>query len=207
MSENKKNKTVLMVMLIMALSSAIFISPVAAQVTVSIENASASKNATTITQIIAHDVTDLGVFGLSLEYDPDVVIAISAENNPDLPDVWGVSDFSKNETGYVGIASSQLPPYPSLSGDVVLCTTVTLKAVGEPGEISTLNITIGTLYKSDGITPIEAVDVDGNFTIIATAKTGDMDSSGGEPDLDDVILLARHVLISKTEYPLYPGDP
>ncbi len=166
MGERKMNKKAMIMALMVVISSmSIFIFPVVAQGTsVSIESASADAGTTTVVSIVAHNVTDLGSFGLQLEYNPNVVIAMSAENNPQLPDTWEISDFSQNATGFVGLASSGMT-LPSLSGDEVVLTNVTLKAVGNVDQTSPLNITIGNLFKSDGTTKIDATDVDGTFTV------------------------------------------
>ena len=159
---NYKKEAIGVVLVLLSLG--FLIVPVAAaQVTVSIDSVSADSGNTVVVSIVAHQVTDLGAFGLQLRYDPTVVMAMSTENNPQLPDSFGATDWSQNATGLVGIASSGMT-LPSLSGDVVL-TNVTLKAVGSAWQTSALNITIGTLYESDGATEIPATDVDGTFTI------------------------------------------
>ncbi len=70
--------------------------------------------------------------------------------------------------------------------------TLSVNATSE----DTINVTATKTGYTSNTTTIEA--------ITGLPKTGDMDGSGGDLNMQDVILLARHVLISPTEYPLYP---
>jgi len=105
---------------------------VSAETVVSIENVCALPDEVVTADITAHNVTNLTQFGIKLEYDPSVVIATSAENNPNLPDMMlgeSLHDFSHASEGWVSLACNPYTATP-VSGAEVVLTTVTLKAVG-----------------------------------------------------------------------------
>ena len=160
---------------------------------VSVQNASANVGDTTTAQIVIHNVTDLGGFGITLSYDPAVVNVAGATNNPALPDEWGISDFSNATTGSVVLASSGMAR-PSLSGDVLL-TTVTLEAVGEADQTSPLDIISIGLVDSGGNDISAGVPaVNGTFSITTgLPKTGDING-------DDAVNMADAVYLVKYIY-------
>jgi hypothetical protein len=131
---------------------------------VSIEDANSSVGATTTAQIVAYGVTNLSQFGIVLSYDPSVVMALSAENNPNLPDDFSGSslhDFSHASEGYVLLGSNPSTATPE-SGDVLL-TTVTLQAEG--GDSCELGLTITTLKDNDSaVITLDSV-INGTFTV------------------------------------------
>ena len=156
------------------------VKPVVVETCVSIEDANASVGATTTAQIMAYGVTNLSQFGIMLSYNPSVVIALSAENNPNLPDDFSGSslhDFSHASEGYVLLASNPSTATP-VSGDVLL-TTVTLQAEG--GDSCELGLTIMTLKDSDNadITPDSVTN--GTFTVIGVDDTTPPNTAGHDP--------------------------
>ena len=139
----------------------------ATSTTISVQDASADVGTTTTALITVHDVTDLGGFGITLSYDPAVVNVTGATNNANLPDDWGISDFSTAATGSVVLASSGLT-LPSLNGDVVL-TTITLEAVGSAGQTSPLDIiSIGLVDSGGNDISAGVTAVNGTFSITET---------------------------------------
>ena len=145
--------------------------PESIETRVSIEDATASVGATTTAQIMAYGVTNLSQFGIILSYDPSVVIALSAENNPNLPDDFSGSslhDFSHASEGYVLLGSNPSTATPE-SGDVLL-TTVTLQAEG--GDNCELGLTITTLKDSDSANITLDYVTNGTFTITGATDNG-----------------------------------
>ena len=136
-------------------------SAVSATVDVSIDSATVDPGNTTTVNITAHDVTELGEFGIKLEYNTSVVSVTDVQNNPDIPDDFGVSNTT--DDGSLSLVSSGITK-PSLDGAEVLLVTVTLQAVGDAGDESDLNITVYILKHNNG-TAIDATDVDGTFRI------------------------------------------
>ena len=136
-------------------------SAVSAAVDVSIDSATVDPGNTTTVNITAHDVTELGEFGIKLEYDTSVVSVTGVQNSPDIPDGFGVSNTT--DDGSLSLVSSGMTT-PSLTGAEVLLVTVTLEAVGDASDESDLNITVYILKHNNG-TDIDATDVDGTFRI------------------------------------------
>ena len=180
-----------------------FVSMASAVVEVSIDSATVAQNGMTTVNITAHDVTELGEFGIKLDYDTSVVSVTDVQNNPGIPDSFGVSNTV--DDGSLSLVSTGMTK-PSLTGAEVQLVTVTLKAVGSTGDNCTLDITVVSLKQTDG-TVIEASDTDGTFTV-GLPKNGDIAGSG-DIDMDDVIYLAKHYY-GTTLFPeygtLYPCD-
>ena len=110
-------------------------SAISADASVSIQNVGAPTGDEITAQIIAHDVTDLNQFGIRLDYEPAIVNATGAVNNPNFPDSYfgmPAHDFDHASDGYVMLGSFAVGATPE-SGTDVLLTTVTLKAVGKIG--------------------------------------------------------------------------
>ncbi|RJS73403.1 hypothetical protein CW696_01485, partial [ANME-2 cluster archaeon] len=138
-----------------------------AAISVSIRSVEALPGEETTAEIVAHNVTDLQWFGIILDYDPAVVTATGAVNNPNFPEEfipgygYSLHDFSHASEGYVLLGSNPITATPQ-SGTDVLLTTVTLKAVGSSGT-SALGLTIAALKNVTGDVPAEASN--GTFTI------------------------------------------
>ena len=146
---------------ILTMIACVSASAVSATVDVSIDSATVDPGNTTTVNITAHDVTELGEFGIKLEYDTSVVSVTGVQNSPDIPDDFGVSNTT--DDGSLSLVSSGMTT-PSLTGAEVLLVTVTLQAVGDASDESDLNITICKLKYNNG-TDIDATDVDGTFRI------------------------------------------
>ena len=156
-----------LVALLLVIPTFFFVSAAVAATTVEISNASANVGGTTTAEIVAHEVTDLGGFAITLSYDPTVVNVTGVTNNPALPDNFGISDFSNASDGSVVLASSGMTR-PSLSGDVLL-TTVTLEAVGSAGQTSPLDIiSIGLVDSGGNDISAGVTAVNGTFSITET---------------------------------------
>ncbi|MEA1895524.1 MAG: FlgD immunoglobulin-like domain containing protein, partial [Euryarchaeota archaeon] len=133
---------------------------------VSIESVTVNSSGNTATvNITAHNVTELGIFGIMLEYDTSIVSVTGVQNSPDIPDGFGLSNTI--DDGSLSVVSSGMT-IPSLTGAEVLLVTVTLEAVGDAGDESDLNITTCKLQYNNG-TDIDATDVDGTFGIAGGA--------------------------------------
>jgi hypothetical protein len=65
---------------------ALLASAASAATIVSIQSVEAPEGGEITAQIIAHNVTDLNQFGIKLDYDPAIVNATGAVNNPNFPD-------------------------------------------------------------------------------------------------------------------------
>ncbi|MGC9443887.1 MAG: cohesin domain-containing protein [Candidatus Methanospirareceae archaeon] len=102
---------------------------------------------------------------ISLSYDPAVVTVLSA----------GSSDFddftATIESGLVRMIGSQTDAN-GLTGDVTFAQ-VQLKAVGKPGEQTTLGLDVNELVDTVGITLVEQSDYTvtaGSFTVASAAE-------------------------------------
>jgi len=107
---------------------------------ISIGDIGAAKGQTTQASLIIHNASSVAGGGLDLTYDP-AVVTVDAVN---FASPWeGASNINntngKIRLGYYARSAAHCP-----SGDVLICT-VTLRAVGEPGDFSPLNITVDYL--------------------------------------------------------------
>ncbi len=116
---------------ILTMIACVSASAVSATVDVSIDSATVDPGNTTTVNITAHDVTELGIFGIKLEYNTSVVSVTGVQNNPEIPDGIGVSNTT--DDGSLSLVSSGMTT-PSLTGAEVLLVTVTLQAVGDAGD-------------------------------------------------------------------------
>lgn len=153
---------------------------------VKIDSATALENETIKINITALNVTDLANFDITIEYDPSVVIVTNVENNP----VFGesINNLNYASEGWVRIASFNLGK--GKSGNVLI-STLTLKALGEKGEISHLNLTVHTFVNS-AEEDIPVTVQNGTFTI-GLSRNGDINGDD-KLDLKDAIYLAKHVV-------------
>ena len=170
-----------------------FVSMASAAVEVSIDSATVDPDGTTTVNITAHDATTLGEFGIKLDYDTSVVSVTAVQNNPDIPDSFGVSNTA--DDGSLSLVSSGMTK-PSLTGAEVPLVTVTLKAVGSAGDNCALDITVVSLKQTDG-TVIEASDTDGTFTITGEAPPPSgtyvsIDSATVDPDGTTTVNITAH---------------
>ena len=146
--------------------SAIFLVSAAAPATattVEISDASASPGGTTTTTVTAYDVENLGNFGITITFDPDVMNVTGITGGADV----GVFSWKRTADDQVRFFTLNLgltEPIPSLTGDVLLAT-LTLHAVGSAGDTSPLDLEIGLLMDHDS-NPITATPVSGTFTIL-----------------------------------------
>ena len=142
--------------------SAIFGVSAATATTIEISDASASPGATATTTIVAKDVENLGNFGITVTFDPDVVNVMDVAGGP------GVGSFywERPTNDSVRLYTINIPPaIPSLTGDIPLAT-LTLEAVGTEGDTSPLNLEIGKFVDNES-NPISATPVNGTFEIPA----------------------------------------
>jgi len=158
--------------------------------TVSIGNASAASGETTTTTVMVNNVTDLATFDINVSYDPSVVKVTDATNNPSLG--MDMNNLEHAGEGWVRLANfNMVPAGGGLNGNVWI-SNLTLEAVGDEGDESTLAITINTLSNStEGAIPAAAVN--GIFTVGPIGLKGDINGDG-KKDLNDATYLAKHVL-------------
>jgi len=129
--------------------------PASATTIISIENAFMKPGEDTVISIMINNVSNLGVADINLTFDPSVVHVLSVGNG-DFDFLHAVID---NSTGVVRIGGMDCGD--GLSGDVKL-GEIALKAVGDHGEISALDIGINELKEAGAIeTPIPATEDDG----------------------------------------------
>ena len=151
--------TATFVVSLLVIPAIFLVSATAAATTVEINDASAGPGATTTTTVTAYDIENLGNFGITLTFDPDVV------NVTNITGGAGVGAFSweRIADNQVRFYTVNVLPIPSLSGNILLAT-LTLHAVGDLGDTSPLNLEIGKLTDHDN-NPIAATPVNGTFTI------------------------------------------
>ena len=138
-----ENKIVAIVAILVTIMGAGIVSIVSADgTTVSIGSATVGEDETAVVSIMIEDVEDAKAASIILNYDKDVV------HVTDIGDTQFSMETHKkidNTTGQAEYAVVQL--IGSLSGNVRLAN-VTLKAVGEAGDFSYLNITVLSLQNS-----------------------------------------------------------
>lgn len=105
-----------------------------------INDASACPCNITFTDITIKNATNVGVIDLSLDYNPSTVIVTEVKDSEF--DVI-IPNLAKSFTGFVRIGAFQIEN-PGLNGSVVIAN-LTLKAVGDPGSTSPLNIIVNEL--------------------------------------------------------------
>ena len=168
----KKKRTpivvIMSIVLFLALASLIILP--ASATTVSIGDIFVKPGENAVTQIMIDNVTNLGVADINLTFDPSVVHVVSTDSG-DFDFLHAVID---NSTGIVRIGGVDYSD-TGLSGNVKLAE-ITLKAVGNHGKISALNMSINELKEASAIeTPIPATVDNGtafiNLPPVAIAVT------------------------------------
>ena len=118
-------------------------SSAAAESTLRIENGTSEANGIITVNVTALNVSDLSNFDITLNYDPSVVNVTNANNNPAFN--TSLNNLEQASNGTIRLIT--LNTGPGQSGDVLL-STLTLKAVGTPGEKSNLNLIVNTFVNS-----------------------------------------------------------
>ncbi|RZN36773.1 MAG: hypothetical protein EF813_06340 [Methanosarcinales archaeon] len=136
-----------------------------AEPTIIIANASADPGLTTTAEIRCHDVEHLRGFTVTLRYDPDIVMVVGEETNPEFG--MDMSVIASNKTGKVVIGPLSIDA--DVTGADVLLATVTLRVDGNPGEESVLDITTGALIDTANAQIEPRTDIDGVFTVTGEA--------------------------------------
>ena len=153
---------------------------------VSIGNASTNTGYTTLTPITIDNATNLGSIDINLTYNSSVVIAVNVTCGDF--DVT-IPNLEHNLSGLVRIVAFQTEN-PGLNGSVNLAW-IRLKAVGNTGETSPLNISVNTLKDATPqCNPVPYQASNGTFTVLLN---GDVNGDG-EVDISDAMYLAKHVL-------------
>ena len=180
MKKDKKAKTglipvlataIIAIAVVTSLSMAVTSNP-ASQATIKIANVTVQNTGdTTNTSITAYNIEDLANFGISVTFNPDVVNVTNISAGP------GVGTFlwertAPNKVRFYTVNTIQKP---SLNGTVVLAT-LTLKAVGNKGDTSPLNVEIGKLFSSSN-GEIAATPVNGMFKIGEIVQIHDINVS------------------------------
>jgi len=106
-----------------------------------INDASACPCNITFTDITIKNVTNVGVIDLNLYYNPSVVRVTDVKDSEF--DVT-IPNRVKNSTGLVRIGAFQVEK-AGLNGPSIVIANLTLKAVGDPGSTSPLNIVVNEL--------------------------------------------------------------
>ena len=146
----RKNKSVwrktgIPVTVLAALSLAMFIMPVAAAVTtISIDDIFVEPGEDVVVTAMINNVTNLGVANINIAYEQSVV-HVTAVTSSDFNNLYHVID---NSTGLVKIGGVDYGD--GLNGDVKLAD-LTLKAVGDADETSSLGISIIELKEASAI--------------------------------------------------------
>ena len=133
--------------------------PASATTIISIENAFMMPGENTVTSIMINNVSNLGVADINLTFDPSVVHVLSAGNS-DFDFFHALID---NSTGVVRMGGIDYGD--GLNGDIKLAE-ITLKAVGNHGEATTLGAKINELKEAGAIeTSIPATEDNGTAFI------------------------------------------
>ena len=159
-TRKKKRTPIVVIMsiaLFLALASLIILP--ASATTVSIGDIFVKPGENAVTQIMIDNVTNLGVADINLTFDPSVVHVVSVESG-DFDFLHAVID---NSTGIVRMGGIDYGD--GLSGKVKLAE-ISLKAVGEHGETSALDMSINELKEASATeTPIPATVDNGTMFI------------------------------------------
>ena len=131
------------VMSVALLLASLLVLPACATV-VSIDDTFMVAEENAVTQVMINNVTNLGVADITLTFNSSVVHIVSVDNS-DFDWFWPVIN---NSAGTVRIGGLDFGD--RLNGNVKLAE-VTLKAVGEHGEISALNMSINELKEASAI--------------------------------------------------------
>ena len=144
---------------------------------VSIDNASADKDATTTTPIKITGLTEqLGTATVVLEYNANVeVVGVTSGT---MGTVTPGIDNTAHRTTIVWSTATGVTGAQTFA-------VVELKAVGDPDTISPLDITVTEFLATD-LGEITVDDDDGVFTVGGTPMCGDVDNDG-DVDIDDVV--------------------
>ena len=153
---NKKILTGLLFSAVVLVGLVVCISPVAAQVTVSIQNATADTGETVTVPINIAGVSDLATADIWLSYDKDVVIVENVTNG----NLGAITVGIDNATG---VTKMNWFSAAGVTGDFVF-VYVTLKAVGSAGQQSDLDLDVKELTDALG-NPITPTVEDGVFEI------------------------------------------
>lgn len=142
----KKGKpvVVMLVTLFLAITPLLVLPTCAMSTVISIDDAFMEAGENTVTQIMINNVSYLGVADITLTFNSSVVHVVSA-NNSDFDWFWPVIN---NSAGTIRMGGMDFGD--GLYGDVKFAE-VTLKAVGEHGEISALNLSINELKEAGPI--------------------------------------------------------
>jgi len=139
----KKGKSVVVVLvtLFLAIASLFVLPACAASTVISIDDAFMGAGENAVTHVMINNVSYLGVADITLTFNSSVVHIVSA-NNSDFGWFWPVINNSACTVRMGGMDFGD-----GLYGDVKFAE-VTLKAVGEHGEISALNMSINELKEA-----------------------------------------------------------
>ena len=161
--------------------AAVFLVSAATATTVEISDASASPGDTTTTTVTAYDVENLGNFGITITFDPEVVNVTDVTGGADVG-AFSWERTADNQVRFFTLNLGLIDPIPSLTGDVLLAT-LTLHAVGNAGDTSPLDLEIGQLLDNEN-NPITATPVSGTFEIPVAApiqvKINDASARAGD---------------------------
>ena len=133
--------------------------------TIIIANASADPGLTTTAEIRCHNVEHLLGFTITLGYDPDVVMVVGEETNPEFG--MDMSVIDNNKTGDVVLGPLSIDA--DVTGDDVWLATVTLRADGNMGDVSALDITTDDLVNTANEPILPRTDIDGAFVVAGSA--------------------------------------
>jgi len=135
--------------------------------------------------ITIENVSNVGSCQLTLDYDPDVVIALDASSDFDSL----FANFEDAASGSVSIIAYQTSN-PGLNGDVVVAN-VTFIAVGNSGSSTPLDLEVTTLTDATpDCNPIPYTIRNGSFTMFLN---GDVNGDS-RVDVADCMFLAKHLL-------------
>lgn len=153
----KKKKRMIVCMLFFSLASMTTVP--ASATTISIDNVFMKPGEDAVTPIMINNVSNLGVADINLTFDPSVVHVLSATSS-DFDFFHAVID---NSTGVVRMGGIDYGD--GLNGDIKLAE-ITLKAVGNHGEATTLGAKINELKEAGAIeTSIPATEDNGTAFI------------------------------------------
>ncbi len=155
--------------------------------TLDIEDAQINKSEITQVNLTALNVTDLANFAINITYDPSVINITNAINNPVFE--TEVNNLVYADKGWVMVGS--LNKGAGQSGDVLL-STLTVKAVGEQGDTTSLNLTADTFINSSEADVPVKID-NGSVNIPPFATLDIEDAQINKSEITQVNLTALNV--------------
>jgi hypothetical protein len=165
----------------------------AASTTVSTGDASAPQGSTVTVPISITDVTGMCGANIWLSYDKNVVTVEKVDNG----DLGSITHSIDNTTG---ITKMNWDTTAGETGSFVFAN-ITLKAVGNPGDTSPLDLDVKELYDCD-LNDIAHTVADGTFTIETICGNMGVSPTSWSPTIDEGTSKSQTVTVSASDGPV-----